>query len=428
MTSNRPLRILIVGRGGREHALAWRCRHEGHEVHVAPGNDGIALDATCHDVSDGDHDGLVQLARRISADLVIVGPEQPLVEGVVDRLVHAGVRTFGPTAAAAELEGSKAAAKAFMARHGVPTARYQTVAHLADGLAAIRSFDTPPVVKASGLAAGKGVTVPESFDEAERAVRECLGDGRRFGAAGSTVVLEQRLHGQEVSLFVLTDGTNAVTLLPAQDHKRVGDGDTGPNTGGMGAYCPAPVCSEAVYERVMQTIVEPTLTGLRGEGRPFVGVLFVGLMIDASGAPTVIEYNCRFGDPEVQPLLFGLTEPLVPVMMAASSDGLPGSARLAGRPAATVVLASEGYPLTSKTGRRIAGVEACAALPDVQVFHAGTKRGPDGGWLTSGGRVLGVCARGASLQAAIQRAYEGCASVQFEGRQMRSDIGVRALT
>ncbi|MCA9714934.1 MAG: phosphoribosylamine--glycine ligase [Myxococcales bacterium] len=419
------MRILIIGNGGREHALAWRCRHEGHEVHVAPGNDGIAEDAVIHDVATSDHDGVVQLARRLNVDLVIVGPEQPLVEGVVDRLIHAGLRVFGPTAAAAELEGSKAAAKAFMARHGVPTARYQTVAHLADGLAALRSFAEPPVVKASGLAAGKGVTVPESLAEAEAAVRECLGDGR-FGAAGSTVVLEQRLRGQEVSLFVLTDGTHAVTLLPAQDHKRVGEGDTGPNTGGMGAYCPAPVYDAATRGRVMESIVEPTLAGLRAEGRPFVGVLFVGLMIDETGAPFVIEYNCRFGDPEVQPLLYGLRAPIVPVMMAASAGALEASASLPGRPAATVVLASEGYPLKTRVGLPITGLDHHA--PDVQLFHAGTRRDADGRWLTSGGRVLGVCARAETLRGALSRAYERCASIEFEGRQLRRDIGVRALS
>lgn len=423
---SKAKRILIVGGGGREHALAWRCAHEGHEVHVAPGNAGIALDATCHAVSAGDIDGLLQLSMQLGVDLVVIGPEQPLVDGLADRLHHLGVPTVGPSSAAAELEGSKAAAKAFMARHNIPTAAYRTVAHLEDGLAAVRSFEQPPVVKASGLAGGKGVTVPDTMEEAEAAVRECL-DGGRFGTAGSTVVLEQRLYGQEVSLFVLSDGTNYMTMAAAQDHKRLLDGDKGPNTGGMGAYCPAPIFTSELRERVSREIVAPTLAGLRGEGRPFVGVLFIGLMLTAQG-PSVIEYNCRFGDPETQPLLFGLREPLVPHLAALASGQLsPG--HLECDPAVTVVLASEGYPRSPVKGVAIRGLERVADMPGVKVFHAGTARDDeDGKWITAGGRVLGVCAKGHDLQTAIKRAYAACEHLEFEGMHHRSDIGVRALT
>ncbi|MCA9686492.1 MAG: phosphoribosylamine--glycine ligase, partial [Myxococcales bacterium] len=296
-------KILIVGSGGREHALAWRCTSEGHEVVATPGSDGIArlAGARCVGVAESDHPGVVALARSEAVDLVIVGPEAPLVAGLADALRAAGVATIGPGAAAAELEGSKAVAKQFMVRHGIPTARHVTVDSLEAGLAALGEFVEigPPVVKASGLAAGKGVVVAETMAEAEEALRECFAG--RFGAAGAEVVLEQRLRGREASFFVLTDGTHAATFEACQDHKRIGEGDTGPNTGGMGAYCPAPIVDEAVRAKVMERIVAPTLAGLREEGRPFVGVLFVGLMIDA-GEPSVIEYNVRFGDPEVQPL------------------------------------------------------------------------------------------------------------------------------
>lgn len=421
----QTLRILIIGGGGREHALAWRCRAEGHEVHAAPGSDGIAAEATCHAVAASDLVGLVGLAGRLRPDLVIVGPEQPLVDGLADRLRAAGHAVFGPSAAAAELEGSKAAAKAFMARHAIPTARHVTVEGLASGLSALASFASPPVVKASGLAAGKGVTVPESFAEAEEALRSCL-EGHVFGDAGATVVLEERLHGQEASLFALTDGERFSLLPPAQDHKRLLDGDRGPNTGGMGAYCPAPVCDDALLERAAAEIVAPTLAGLRAEGRPFVGVLFVGLMIAPDGAPKVIEYNCRFGDPEAQPVLFGLQEPIVPHLHAAATGRLQPR-RLAGAPAATVVIAAEGYPGEPRRGAAIAGLEAAASLADVMVFHAGTRRGAQG-WETSGGRVLGVCARGTDLRAAIERAYAAVGRISVPGGQVRRDIGVRALT
>jgi phosphoribosylamine--glycine ligase len=418
-------RILVVGSGGREHALCWRVRSEGHEVLAAPGSAGIGLDARCHDVAVADHAGLVALARAEGVELVVIGPEQPLVDGLADRLRSADIAVLGPSAAAAQLEGSKAAAKAFMVEHAIPTARHVAVADLEQGLAAVDGFDDPPVVKADGLAAGKGVTVSETFEQARAAVRACLASGA-FGTAGATVVLEQRLRGQEVSLFVLTDGTHAATFVAAQDHKRIGEGDTGPNTGGMGAYCPAPVYTDAVHGRTMQTIVHPTLTGLRAQGRPFVGVLFVGLMIDEGGQPSVVEYNCRFGDPEVQPIVFGLHDDIVPLLVDAGTGRLRDQA-LRGEPAAAVVMASAGYPASSRKGDPITGLQAAARHRDVVVFHAGTRRTDDGTWQTEGGRVLSVCARANALPEALRRAYAAADEITFDGMQMRRDIGARAM-
>jgi phosphoribosylamine--glycine ligase len=418
------MRALVIGNGGREHALAWRLSHEGHEVLVAPGSDGIALDAACVPIEPADAPALVRLARDRGVDLVIVGPEQPLVDGLADRLRDAGLAVVGPGAAAAELEGSKAAAKAFMQRHSIPTARHVVVQSAAEIDDALARFDTPPVVKASGLAAGKGVTVASSFDEARDALRACL-QGAAFGEAGRTVVLEERLTGQEVSLFCLSDGNAAVTFLPAQDHKRIGDGDTGPNTGGMGAYAPAPIHDREVARKVRTRILEPTLAGLRAEGRPMRGILFVGLMIDEAKEPSVIEYNVRFGDPEVQPILWGLDAPLGEHLLAAARGELR-SGELTGRPAATVVLASAGYPASSSKGDRIEGLDRAALHEDVKVFHAGTAL-EDGGWVTAGGRVLGVCARAHDLATAVARAYAAVDDIAFRGRQVRRDIGARAL-
>jgi len=416
-------RVLVVGNGGREHALAWKIASEGHAVLAAPGREGYGDDARCVAVDMGDHAAIVACAREHAVDLVVVGPEQPLCDGLADRLRDAGIATVGPGAAAAELEGSKAAAKRFMAAHGIPTARSETVHDLPSALAALERFETPPVVKADGLAAGKGVTVARTHAEARAALESCLQHGA-FGAAGRTVVLEERLVGQEVSLLALTDGTSVATFLPAQDHKRLLDGDMGPNTGGMGAYAPAPIYDETVARAVHARILAPTLAGLRSEGRPFVGVLFVGLMIDAAGQPFVIEYNCRFGDPEVQPLLFGLRVPLLPRLLDAAHGRLHDEA-LAGEPAATVVLAAAGYPGTPRTGDRIEGLEALGSEPDVKVFHAGTRREGDA-WVTAGGRVLGVCARGPTLALALDRAHAAAERVRFAGRQLRRDIGARA--
>ncbi len=421
-------KILIVGRGAREHALAWRGAHEGFEVIVAPGNEGIARHARLAEVDAGDHQALVELATREQVDAVIIGPEQPLVDGLADALRDAGVPTVGPSAKVAELEGSKAVAKAFMARHRIPTAVHKTVTSVAEGLDAIRSFSRPPVVKACGLAAGKGVVVAETFAEAEAALRDCI-DAKRFGEAGAEVVLEERLLGQEVSFFVLTDGEGAVTFAPCQDHKRIFEGDAGPNTGGMGAYAPAPVFTEAVHQRVTEQIVRPTLAGLRAEGTPFVGILFVGLMIDETGAPKVIEYNVRLGDPEAQPLMFGLDGSVMDLFVAVARGELVSS-HLASRPAVSVVLASEGYPGHVRKGVIIEGLEPDGSLlmEDVMVFHAGTRRDSEtGAWLTNGGRVLGICARGETLAEATSRAYDAMSKIELEGGQFRRDIAARAL-
>ncbi len=417
-------KFLIIGGGGREHAIGWRLHHEGHEIHAAPGNAGLASLGTTHAVGVGDQEALVALAQSLAVDVVVVGPEQPLVDGIADVLRAAGVAVFGPSAAAARLEASKAESKTFMQAHGIPTARHVTVSSLEQGLEAIRQFETPPVVKADGLAAGKGVTVAQTHAEAEAALRDCLEDGA-FGEAGSTVVLEQRLEGQEVSFFVLSDGTHMATLLPAQDHKRIGDGDTGPNTGGMGAYVPAPVFTDAVRSKTMDRIVRPTLEGLRAQGRPFVGVLFVGLMVDDAGDPWVVEYNVRFGDPEAQPLMLGLQAPLGQTLLDAATGKL-ADAVLPGVPAATVVMASAGYPASSRKGDAIEGIDVANDVDGVTVFHAGTRVRPGGGFETAGGRVLGVCATSTTLEGALAAAYAGVEQIRFDGMQFRRDIGRRA--
>lgn len=417
-------KFLIIGGGGREHAIGWRLHQEGHEVHAAPGNPGLATVGTNHAYGVAEHPALVALAKTLGVDVVVVGPEQPLVDGLADTMRAAGIPAFGPSAAAARLEASKAESKSFMAKHGIPTARHVTVSSLDEGLAAVRTFAVPPVVKADGLAAGKGVTVAQTHAEADAALRACL-EGGAFGDAGTTVVLEQRLEGQEVSFFVISDGTHAATMLPAQDHKRIGDNDTGPNTGGMGAYVPAPIFTDEVHDKTMARIVRPTLEGLRAEGRPFVGVLFVGLMIDAAGDPWVIEYNVRFGDPETQPLMLGLQAPLGQTLQAAV-DGSLREGRLTGAPAANVVLASAGYPASSHKGDSISGLSEAGEVRGVTVFHAGTRTSADGGCETAGGRVLGVCATADVLTDALDNAYAAVGAIRFDGMQFRRDIGRRA--
>ena len=426
--SDKRGKILIIGSGGREHALAWRGHEEGYEVIVAPGNVGMAAHARLVPVGVGEQDALIDLARSEKVDLAIVGPEQPLVDGLADRLRDAGITTLGPSAAAARLEASKAEAKAFMEKHGIPTAAYRRVSTVEEGLEAIRSFDRPPVVKADGLAAGKGVVVAESYEEAEAALRDCLEAGR-FGDAGKEVVLEECMIGEEASFFVLSDGKEARSFAPCQDHKRIFDGDRGPNTGGMGAYAPAPICGEKVREKVMRRIVDPTLRGLAEEGRPFIGVLFVGLMIDGEGEPRVVEYNVRFGDPECQPLMWGSREPVIPHFFAAARGELEAG-RFETRAVANVVMASAGYPASSSKGQAISGLdeEGSAGDDEVRVFHAGTRRDEaDGPWLTNGGRVLGVCARADELSAALKSAYNAIETIDFEGAQWRRDIGAKAL-
>ena len=420
-----PIHILILGSGGREHALAWKAAQEGHRVSVAPGSDGMRELATVLPVSLADHEAVVQLARSISADLVVIGPEEPLVAGLADALRANAIATFGPSKAAAELEGSKSAAKEFMFRHAIPTAKYEVASTGDDALAKLKLFPQPPVVKASGLAAGKGVTVAETFEEASAAIQDCL-SGRRFGDAGGVVVLEERLQGEEVSFFSICDGEHAIHLAACQDHKRVGEGDTGPNTGGMGAYLPAPVCTDEVRSKIISEVVEPTLAGLREEGRPFVGVLFCGLMIDVDGNPRLIEYNVRFGDPETQPLMVGLREPIMEDLLAAAHGNLKMRDPVS-QPAASVVLASAGYPATSTKGSPISGLEAAGGVNDVIVFHAGTRLEAPGAWVSNGGRVLGICATAKELNTAVANAYQALDCISMPGGHARRDIAHRAL-
>ena len=423
------MRVLVVGSGGREHALAWKIAQSPlvTAVHAAPGSDGMADVARCHPSVGVDAAvPLRDLARVEGIDLVVIGPEAPLAAGVADRLREAGLAVFGPSAEAARLEGSKAWAKRFMARHGIPTADFEIFDALEAATAHVRGLSSGCVVKADGLAAGKGVAVCDGPADAERALAEIMG-ARRFGDAGDQVVVESRLEGEEASYYAITDGVHVVTLAAAQDHKRALDGDAGENTGGMGAYSPAPVVSEAVEKRVLEEVVHPAIRGMAQEGHPYAGVLYVGLMIDRDGRPSVVEFNVRFGDPETQPLVMQMASDLVPLLDGAARGTLDRVAapRFEGA-AVCVVLASGGYPRAFEQGKRIEGLDALARDRDVVVFHAGTRRA-DGHFVTSGGRVLGVTARGDDVGAARKRAYAAVARLDFEGVHFRRDIAARAL-
>jgi len=407
--------------------LVWKIAQSPlvERVFAAPGSDGMR-EATCFPaVAAGDADALVALSRAEAVDLVVVGPEDPLAAGVADVLREAGVAVFGPSAAAARLEASKGFARAFMARHGIPQPAFACYRDLAAAEEHVRAQGTPCVVKADGLAAGKGVAVCDGPDDAVAALREIMAD-RRFGSAGDEVLIEERLRGEEASYYAITDGNHVVTLAPAQDHKRALDGDRGENTGGMGAYAPAPVVDAAVEKRVLEEIVHPTLRGMRQEGNPFTGVLYVGLMIER-GAPRVVEFNVRFGDPETQALVMQTEGDWVPLLDGAARGTLEAAPIPETTKAAVcVVLASGGYPRSYPTGLRIDGIEAAEADPDVVVFHSGTRReGP--GFVTAGGRVLGVTARGADVATARSRAYAAADRISFEGQHRRSDIARRAL-
>jgi phosphoribosylamine--glycine ligase len=421
------MKVLLVGGGGREHALAWKLAQSPRltRLYAAPGNPGIAAHADCVPVPDTDLDGLVALARRERVELAVIGPEVPLSLGLRDRLSDAAVSVFGPSQSAARLESSKVFAKDLMARYGIPTARFRVFQDADAARRFSRELGAPLVVKADGLAAGKGAIVCATVPEADAAIRLCLDEGA-FGAAGRTVVVEEFMMGEEASFFVITDGMSALPLPAAQDHKTIFDDDRGPNTGGMGAYSPAPIVDEAMMGRVMEEIVTPTLAAMAKEGSPYAGVLFVGLMIGPDG-PRVLEFNCRFGDPECQAILPRLDEDILPVFEAvASGRGLPASLRWRREASVCVVLASPGYPGTPRAGLPIEGVEAAAALPGVNVFHAGTAR-RDGALVTAGGRVLGVQTLGEDIRAAIERAYDAVGRIRFEGMQLRHDIGRRAL-
>ena len=418
------MKLLLVGGGAREHVLAWKLANEPgvDEVVCAPGNAGIR--ARCVPVDVGDPDAVLSLAAKEGVDFTVVGPELPLARGVADRFAAAGRPLFGPVAAAARLESSKAFAKEFMARHRVPTAAFRVCHTEMDALDACEALGFPVVVKADGLAAGKGVTVAPDRSTAAVAVHDAMVDGR-FGEAGSCLVIEECLTGPEVSLFVLCDGRRGLVLPSAQDHKRAFDRDQGPNTGGMGAFAPSPLFSEALVDRALIEIVNPVLKGLRDEGTEYRGVLYVGLMLTADG-PRVIEFNVRFGDPEAQVVLPMIETELAPVLFAAAQGSLDGAMwRVSRDPHVGVVMASGGYPEKYDTGFPIDGLAAAEAIPGVVVFHAGTAR-RDGVMVTSGGRVLTVVAHGASFDDAIAKAYEAVGCISFRGRQYRTDIGLQA--
>lgn len=423
------MKILVIGSGGREHALAWKLAQSPRvtEVIVAPGNAGTAHEPKCRNVAvaASDIDALLALARAEAVALTVVGPEAPLVAGVVDRFRAAGLRIFGPTAAAAQLEGSKAFAKDFLARHGIPTAFYAVHAEVDAALAYVREKGAPIVVKADGLAAGKGVIVAMTLAEAEAAVRDML-SGNAFGQAGARVVIEQFLDGEEASFIAMVDGKTALPMATSQDHKRVGDGDTGPNTGGMGAYSPAPVVTPEVHARVMREVIEPTVAGMAADGMPFTGFLYAGLMIDSAGAPRVIEFNVRFGDPETQPIMLRLQSDFVDLIEAALDARLDNvEAEWDARPSLGIVMASRPYPDVPVTGEVISGLDAVPSI--AKVFHAGTALDPEGKVLTSGGRVLCVAALGDSVSEAQRNALTGVEAIHWNSAFHRSDIGWRAM-
>ncbi len=422
------MKVLIIGSGGREHALAWKCAQSTRvkQVYVAPGNAGTATEPKVKNVpiSVDDIPALVSFAQRQQIAVTIVGPEAPLVAGIVDAFEFAELKCFGPRANAAILEASKAFSKDFFKRHQIPTARYENFTDITAAEAYIVAHELPVVVKASGLAAGKGVVIAHTTEEALSAAREML-SGNAFGAAGAEIVVEEFLVGEEASFIVMTDGKAAWPFAPAQDHKAAFDGDKGPNTGGMGAYSPAPIIDMALRERVLSEVIYPTLKGMAAEGRPYVGFLFAGLMITTDGTPKVLEYNCRFGDPETQPLMVRLKTDLAEACLAI----LRGETRrlrldFDPRAAVGVVLAAGGYPGEYAKGSRITGLEQ--DLPDTKVFHAGTVL-TDGEYSTNGGRVLCVVGLGKSVRGAQERAYARIAQIDWDGMQYRKDIGYRAV-
>jgi phosphoribosylamine--glycine ligase len=421
------MKILVIGSGGREHALVWKLRQSPRvsRIYCAPGNGGIAADAECVAVDVKSLDSLVAAANQIQPDLTVVGPELPLMLGVVDEFTRRGWRIFGPTKAAAQLEISKSFAKEFLQRHRIPTAHYAICNSMDDVRPALHHFHTPVVVKADGLAAGKGVVIAKSKDEAATVANEML-SGKMLGEAGARVVLEEFLSGDELSFLVVSDGERIAPLVAAQDHKRVGDGDTGPNTGGMGAYTTRTIVDDKMRDWLVAHIARPVIAGMKAEGAEYKGVLYCGLMMTARG-PMVLEFNCRFGDPETQPILMRLESDLVEALEA-SIDGRTsdGDFRWSDDAAVCVVMASGGYPGTYEAGKKISGLEDAEKLEGVKVFHAGTTE-RDGAFYTSGGRVLGVTARAAELQTAVQRAYEACGKIGFEGAHYRKDIAARAL-
>lgn len=423
------MNVLVIGGGGREHALAWKCAQSSdvETVYLAPGNAGSALDNKLENVNiaGDDFPALIQFAKDKNIELTIVGPEAPLVDGVVDAFSEVGLYCFGPTKGAAQLEGSKAFTKDFLARHNIPTAAYESFTDEAKALTYLREQGAPIVVKADGLAAGKGVIVAEDLATAEAAVKDML-SGNAFGDAGCRVVIEEFLEGEEASFIVIADGKNVLPMATSQDHKRAGDGDTGLNTGGMGAYSPAPVVTTEVYQRIMDEVIHPTIKGMSAEGNSYTGFLYAGLMIDSNGNPKVIEYNCRFGDPETQPIMMRLQSDLPALCLAAVKGELNGlETSWDDRPAVGVVLAAGGYPGSYNKGDEILGLDNIDTL-NGKVFHAGTKN-VDGKIVTSGGRVLCATALGESVTDAQKRAYSIANAISWNGVFKRNDIAYRAI-
>lgn len=421
------MKILVIGSGGREHALAWKLHESQHmeELYCAPGNAGIAQEAECLPVDLSQPKAILQVAMQIHADLTIVGPEAPLVAGVVDEFEKQNVAIIGPGKAASRLEGSKIFAKEFMQRHGIPSARFKVVDTFDDGVEALALFPLPVVIKADGLAAGKGVVIAHCHEEAVQAMDDFM-RRKTLGNAGDRVVIEECLTGEESSFIVLTDGRGILPLVPTQDHKAQLDGDLGPNTGGMGAYSDDSILNEPLRDEILSTIVAPTLAGMEMEGSPYRGFLYCGLMLTPAG-PKVLEYNVRLGDPETQPILMRLRSDLMELLLAFTENQLSAvDAHWSPNPAVCVVLASKGYPGTPELRKVITGHESAEGLGGVKIFHAGTRM-EDHRLLTTGGRVLGVTATAEDLPAAIQRAYTAVGKIQFEGMQYRKDIGAKGL-
>jgi len=421
------MKVLVLGSGGREHALVWKLRQSPRltQLVCAPGNGGIADDAEVAPADLKSLDSVVALANRLQPDLTVVGPELPLTLGLVDEFARRGWPVFGPMQAAARLESSKSFAKEFLQRHHIPTAHFAICDSVDQVRAALAHFHTPVVVKADGLAAGKGVVIARSKEEAAGVAAEMLA-GRMVGDAGARVVLEECLTGDELSFLVFSDGERVVPLVAAQDHKRVGDGDTGPNTGGMGAYSTADLLDAGMRDWLVNHVARPVVAGMKAEGSEFKGVLYCGLMMTARG-PMVLEFNCRFGDPETQPILMRLESDLVEAIEASIQGRTSeGDFRWSSDASVCVVMSSGGYPGTFEAGKRIDGLDEAAKLEGVKVFHAGTSK-RDGAYYTSGGRVLGVSARARDLEAAVSRAYEACGKISFDGAHYRKDIAGRAL-
>jgi phosphoribosylamine---glycine ligase len=421
------MKVLVIGSGGREHALVWKLRQSPRvsKVYCAPGNGGIADDAECLPANLKSVDSLLALANHVRPDLTVIGPELPLMLGVVDEFTRLGWRTFGPTKAAAQLESSKSFAKGFLQRHHIPTAPYAICNSMDDIEEALPHFHMPLVVKADGLAAGKGVVICKTKEEVASVAAEML-SGKMVGEAGSRVVLEECLQGDEVSFLVVSDGERVAPLVAAQDHKRIGDGDTGPNTGGMGAYSTTTIVDEQMTQWLVQHVARPVVAGMKAEGAEYKGILYCGLMMTARG-PMVLEFNCRFGDPETQPILMRLESDLVEALEA-SIDGRVSDGDFRWSPDASVcvVMSSGGYPGTFEVGKKIMGLEEAAKIEGVKVFHAGTSK-RDGGYYSAGGRVLAVTARAADLRTVVDRAYAAVSKIGFEGAHYRKDIAARSL-